>query len=207
MDATEIRVRDSVRKREGRKRFISGKSRQHAVEALIISDARGRVLFGGASCPGSTADITQARQAGIVDWLNHTTGVEIFTNAGYQGLGRHTFGQVVTPTPKHHKNASRTCPASPNSATRNAKPTHTDEPGSSTPSPPRELAHPHPPPRPPPDSRRHHPRHRRATLQPGYGHDGGAVAASVLWTPILELVTASPAAVNPPIVSSATCRA
>ena len=103
MDATEIRVRRPARSRGGRKRFISGKSRQHAVKALIISDACGRVLFGGATCPGSTADITQARQAGIVDWLDHTIGVEILTDAGYQGLGRHTFGQVVTPTPKHHK--------------------------------------------------------------------------------------------------------
>lgn len=73
------------------------------MKALIISDARGRVLFSGASCSGSTADITQARQAGVVDWLNHTTGVEILTDAGYQGLGHRTFGQVITPTPKHHK--------------------------------------------------------------------------------------------------------
>ena len=82
---------------------LMDKSRQHAVKALIISDARGRVLFGGASCPGSTADITQARQAGVVDWLHHTTGVEILTDAGYQGLGHRTFGQILTPTPKHHK--------------------------------------------------------------------------------------------------------
>ena len=110
MDATEIRVRRPARNRGGRKRFISGKSRQHAVKALIISDARGRVLFGGASCPGSTADITQARQAGIVDWLDHTTGVEILTDAGYQGLGQRTFGQVITPMPKHHKKRLETMP-------------------------------------------------------------------------------------------------
>jgi hypothetical protein len=71
------------------------------MKALIISDARGRVLFGGASCPGSTADITQARQAGMVDWLDHTTSVEILTDAGYQGLNGQTFGQIITPTPKH----------------------------------------------------------------------------------------------------------
>lgn len=72
MDATEVRVRRPTKKRAGRKQFISGKSRQHAMKALIISDARGRVLFGGASCRGSTADITQARQAGVIDWLDHT---------------------------------------------------------------------------------------------------------------------------------------
>ena len=73
------------------------------MKALIISDARGRILFGGASCPGSTADITQARQAGVVDWLDHTGGVEILTDAGYQGLGHRIFGQVIAPAPKHHK--------------------------------------------------------------------------------------------------------
>jgi hypothetical protein len=75
----------------------------NAMKALVISDARGRVLFGGANCRGSTADITQARQAGVADWLEHTFGVEILTDAGYQGLGAHTVGQVVTPTLKHQK--------------------------------------------------------------------------------------------------------
>jgi hypothetical protein len=51
MDATEIRVRRPTGKRAGRKRFISGKSRHHAVKALIVSDARGRVLFGRANLP------------------------------------------------------------------------------------------------------------------------------------------------------------
>jgi hypothetical protein len=103
MDATEIRVRRPTVKRAGRHQFISGKSRQNAMKALVISDACGRVLFSGASCRGSTADITQARQAGVADWLEHTLGVEMLTDAGYQGLGAQTFGQVVTPTLKHQK--------------------------------------------------------------------------------------------------------
>jgi hypothetical protein len=35
--------------------------------------------------------------------LGHTLGVEILTDPGYPGLGAHTLGQVVTPTPKHHQ--------------------------------------------------------------------------------------------------------
>lgn len=103
MDATEIRVRRPTRHRAGRHQFISGKSRQNAMKALVITDAQGRVLFSGATARGSTADITQARQAGVTAWLEHTVGVEILTDAGYQGLGAQTFGQVITPTLKHHK--------------------------------------------------------------------------------------------------------
>ena len=103
MDATEIRVRRPTRKRAGRHQFISGKSRQNAMKALVISDARGRVLFSGVSCRGSTADITQARQTGLADWLQHTFGVEILTDAGYQGLGAQTLGQIISPTTKHQK--------------------------------------------------------------------------------------------------------
>jgi hypothetical protein len=105
MDATEIRVRRPTKRRAGRHQFISGKSRSNAMKALVITDAQGRLLFCGATCRGSTADITQARQAGVVDWLDHTGGVEILTDAGYQGLGAQTAGQVITPTQKHHKKA------------------------------------------------------------------------------------------------------
>ncbi len=59
---------------------------------------------------GSTADITQARQAGIVDWLSHTAGVRILADAGYQGLGAQTRGQVITPTLRHHKKALERMP-------------------------------------------------------------------------------------------------
>ncbi|TDD33612.1 transposase family protein [Saccharopolyspora elongata] len=103
MDATEIRVRRPTVKRAGRHQFISGKSRQNAMKALMITDAQGRVLFCGATTRGSTADITQARQAGVTDWLEHTMAVEILTDAGYQGLGAQTCGQVLTPMLKHHK--------------------------------------------------------------------------------------------------------
>jgi hypothetical protein len=47
MDATEIQGRQPTVKRAGRHQFISGKSRQNAMKALLISDVRGRVLFGG----------------------------------------------------------------------------------------------------------------------------------------------------------------
>ena len=91
IDATEIRVRRPAAHRPGRGRFVSGKSRMNAMKALIVTDAHGRVLFAGEVRAGSVADITQARDAGLVDLL---------ADAGYQGLAAQTYGQVVTPPRK-----------------------------------------------------------------------------------------------------------
>ncbi|MFI2078132.1 transposase family protein [Streptomyces triculaminicus] len=44
--------------------------------------------------------MTQARQAGIVDLLADTIHLRILADAGYQGLGGQTCGQVVTPPRK-----------------------------------------------------------------------------------------------------------
>ncbi|WP_238450155.1 transposase [Micromonospora sp. 4G55] len=110
MDATEIRVRRPRAGRAGRQRFVSGKSRTNAIKTLVLSDTQGRLLFCGATVPGSTADITQARQAGLTHWLAHTAGVRILADAGYQGLGAQTGGQVITPTLRHHKKALERLP-------------------------------------------------------------------------------------------------
>ncbi|MFD7834993.1 transposase family protein [Streptomyces sp. NPDC059761] len=48
----------------------------------------------------AVADITQARDAGPVDLLADTIHLEILADAGYQGLGTQTCGQVVTPPRK-----------------------------------------------------------------------------------------------------------
>jgi hypothetical protein len=99
-DATEIRVRRPSARRGGRNRFISGKSRINAMKALILTDERGRLLFCGEVRAGSVADITQARDAGLVDLLADTIDLQILTDAGYQGLAAQTYGQVVTPPRK-----------------------------------------------------------------------------------------------------------
>ena len=99
MDATEIRVRRPAAGRPGRDRFISGKSKQNTVKALVITDHSGRLLFCGETRSGSTADITQARQAGLVDLVTQHPGVELLADAGCQGLGAQTLGAVIPPTP------------------------------------------------------------------------------------------------------------
>jgi DDE superfamily endonuclease/Helix-turn-helix of DDE superfamily endonuclease len=103
MDATEIRVRRPAAGRPGRDRYVSGKSKQNTVKALVITDHCGRLLFCGETRPGSTADITQARQTGLVDLLAHHPTVELLADAGYQGLGAQTLGAVITPRPRRRK--------------------------------------------------------------------------------------------------------
>ncbi|MGK5532880.1 transposase family protein [Streptomyces sp. URMC 129] len=69
LDAKEIRVRRPVTGSVDRDRFTSGKSRQNAVKAMVVTDAEGRLLFCGEVRPGSCPDITQARDSGLVDIL------------------------------------------------------------------------------------------------------------------------------------------
>ncbi|MFI6510834.1 transposase family protein [Streptosporangium sp. NPDC050855] len=97
LDATEIRVRRPAAGALERNRFVSGKSRMNAMKTMILTDLQGRLLWCGETRPGSVADITQARQSGLVDLLSDTRGLQILADAGYQGLGGQTGGQVLTP--------------------------------------------------------------------------------------------------------------
>ncbi|MEU2929498.1 transposase family protein [Streptomyces sp. NPDC007251] len=70
VDGTEIRVRRSAVGCKDLDKFISGKSKQNAVKAVVITAGDGRVLFCSPTEPGSCANITHARQSGLVgSWL------------------------------------------------------------------------------------------------------------------------------------------
>lgn len=103
IDGTEIRVRRPAAGRKDRDKFISGKSKQNAVKAMVVTDEDGRVLFCSPTKPGSCADITQARQLGLVRLLVDGPAMEILADAGYQGLGAQTGGRVVTPPHRKFK--------------------------------------------------------------------------------------------------------
>jgi len=103
IDGTEVRVRRPAAGRKDRDTFISGKSKHNAVKAMVLTDEEGRVLFCSPARPGSCADITQARQLGLVKLLADSPAVEIPVDAGYQGLGAQTGGQVVTPPHRRFK--------------------------------------------------------------------------------------------------------
>lgn len=66
IDGTEIRVRRPAVGRKDREKFISGKNKQNAVKAMVLTDASGRLLFCSPAQPASCADITHARQLGLV---------------------------------------------------------------------------------------------------------------------------------------------
>ncbi|MFD5558631.1 transposase family protein [Streptomyces sp. NPDC127068] len=97
IDGTEIRVRRPAARRKGRDTFISGKNKQNAVKSMVVTDGEGRVLWCSPARPASCADITHARQLGLVRLLADGSAVEILADAGYQGLGPQTGGQMVTP--------------------------------------------------------------------------------------------------------------
>ncbi|MFJ6054612.1 transposase family protein [Streptomyces sp. NPDC092307] len=103
IDGTEIRVRRPAVGRKDREKFISGKNKQNAVKATVLTDADGRLLFCSPAQPASCADITHARQLGLVKYLNGGPAVEILADAGYQGLGAQTGGRVVTPPHRKFK--------------------------------------------------------------------------------------------------------
>jgi hypothetical protein len=52
LGATEIRARHPARRAAARDRFTSGKSKQNAVKAMVLTDAEGRLLFCGEARPG-----------------------------------------------------------------------------------------------------------------------------------------------------------
>ncbi|MEE1754493.1 transposase family protein [Streptomyces sp. SP18CS02] len=103
VDGTEIRVRRAAAGRKDGDRFISGKNKQNAVKSMVVADGEGRVLWCSPTEPGSCADITHARQLGLVKLLADGPTAEILADAGYQGLGAQTGGRVVTPPHRKFK--------------------------------------------------------------------------------------------------------
>jgi hypothetical protein len=103
VDGTEIQVRRPATGRKDRDGFISGKNKQNAVKTMVVTDDDGRVLFCSPTKPGSCADITHARQLGLVELLADGPAVEILADAGYQGLGAQTGGRVIPPPHRKFK--------------------------------------------------------------------------------------------------------
>ncbi len=103
IDGTEIRVRRPAAGGKDRDKFISGKNKQNAVKTMVVTDGDGRVLFCSPTKPGSCADITHARQLGLVRVLADGPAMEILADAGYQGLGAQTGGRVITPPHRKFK--------------------------------------------------------------------------------------------------------
>jgi hypothetical protein len=94
LDGTLIPI-DRVR---NQKPYYSGKHRRHGVNAQVIADAAGRLRWVSAALPGSTHDLSAAREHGIVDALTEAD-VMTFADKGYQGAR----GSVRTPFKRHRR--------------------------------------------------------------------------------------------------------
>jgi hypothetical protein len=74
----------------------------------VISDAKGRLLWCGATRPGRMHDVTALRTEGIEDLLRRYPTVRIRVDSGYQGLARDFGDQVTAPPKKPPKDATDT---------------------------------------------------------------------------------------------------
>ncbi len=66
------------------------------MNAQVIADAAGRLVWASAALPGSTHDLSAARAHGIIDALT-SADVMTFADKGYQGAR----GSVRTPFKRH----------------------------------------------------------------------------------------------------------
>ncbi len=67
--------------------FCSGKHRKHGMNVQIIAEPFGRLLWASPALPGSTHDLTAARQHGIIDALA-AVGLKCWADKAYQGAGK-----------------------------------------------------------------------------------------------------------------------
>ncbi|WP_431996932.1 transposase family protein [Streptomyces fungicidicus] len=67
--------------------YYSGKHKRHGMNVQVLTDPFGRLLWASPALPGSTHDLTAARQHGIIDALA-AAGLTCWADKAYQGAGR-----------------------------------------------------------------------------------------------------------------------
>jgi hypothetical protein len=81
------------------RRYYAGKHRSHGVNAQVIADPAGRLRWVSAALPGSTHDLTAAREHAIIDALTQAD-VMTFADKGYPKRRRfHTYAVQASPPP------------------------------------------------------------------------------------------------------------
>ncbi|MFF1595009.1 transposase family protein [Streptomyces sp. NPDC058286] len=66
--------------------YYSGKHKRHGMNVQVLTDPFGRLLWASPALPGSTHDLTAARQHGIVEALAGA-GLKCWADKAYQGAG------------------------------------------------------------------------------------------------------------------------
>ncbi len=86
LDGTSLRI-DRVGMTGGHDRaYYSGKHKAHGVNAQVLADPAGRLVWASPALPGSRHDIAAAREHGIPDALAQA-GITAVADTGYQGAG------------------------------------------------------------------------------------------------------------------------
>jgi hypothetical protein len=106
LDGTEIQVRRPQAHRPGRRAFVSGKKKQNTIKTTIASDARGRLMWAGATRPGRMHDQTALRTEGIDALIEQYPQVKFLVDSGYRGLAKDHPDQVIAPPLKPKKDAT-----------------------------------------------------------------------------------------------------
>lgn len=103
--------------------YYSGKHKRHGMNVQVLTDPFGRLLWASPVLPGSTHDLTAARQHGIIEALADA-GLKCWADKAYQGAGDpsgYRFGAAATsdgsvattpPTPRSADSASGPWPPS-----------------------------------------------------------------------------------------------
>ncbi|MEV2196874.1 transposase family protein [Streptomyces phaeochromogenes] len=66
--------------------YYSGKHKRHGMNVQVLTDPFGRLLWASPALPGSTHDLTAARQQGIIEALSDA-GLKCWADKAYQGAG------------------------------------------------------------------------------------------------------------------------
>ncbi|MFJ5303422.1 transposase family protein [Streptomyces sp. NPDC088350] len=66
--------------------YYSGKHKRHGMNVQVLADPFGRLLWTSPALPGSTHDLTAARQHGIIEALADA-GLKCWADKAYQGAG------------------------------------------------------------------------------------------------------------------------
>src|SRR5260370_10889515 len=105
VDGTDVQARRPRANRPGRRAFVSGKRKQNAKKATVITGPGGRTLWTGAFRPGRMHDQTALKTEGMGDLSERFPEVKALVDAGYRGLARQFPHQGTAPPPNPGKAA------------------------------------------------------------------------------------------------------
>src|SRR5437763_5478450 len=113
LDGTLVRIDRVAEDRP----YYSGKHKRHGMNVQVIADPRGGLLWASPALPGSTHDLTAARDHAVIDALAEAD-LWAYADLAYQGAGSH----IVVPFRRRPRRLSRNQRAVNRNRARNRAP-------------------------------------------------------------------------------------